>query len=208
MARTVAAGRNKAWGISIPMPAPGDLRLIQDLVNTRDVTGADNLPDPAQLADWMVSQGSYAADQTLSAADHRRVMEFREGLRALLSTVDRERLDVKIIERINRAALGARVRLRLEPDGTPRIDSPAGGLDHAFGRWMGILVHADAEGHWTRLKICVNPECRVAYFDGSRSRGRRWCTRRCGDAVRSRTYRRTDRYKRSRHDPLRWDGAR
>src|SRR2546427_10490443 len=35
-------------------PAPGDLELVQDFVNTLEVdTGADDLPDPEALAAWL-----------------------------------------------------------------------------------------------------------------------------------------------------------
>ncbi len=189
-----AGRRGKTGGPGIPSPAPAELRLIQDLINTRDPAGKEQLSDPGVLADWLASQGLVAVGLELSAADHQRVLAFREGLRGLLAAG--VGVDLATLERINRAATGARVQVRFGPGGVPRIDASAAGLDDAFGRWLGVLFNAHIEGLLIRLKICPNPACRTLFFDHSRSHARRWCTKRCGDALRARAYRRTGRYRR------------
>ena len=195
-ARTAPGQRNSAQARSSPMPAPGDLRLLQDLANTRDgASGQEKLGSPAEMADWLVSQGLIAADLELSAEDRQRVVELRDGLRLLLARRDRTQVGMKVIERINRAVKGAKLEIRLGPDGNPRADALSGTLDHAFGRWLSVIVNAFHEGEWIRLKVCANPACRIAFYDGSKSRARRWCTKRCGDRLRSRVYRRGARYK-------------
>ena len=189
--------RPKARGLPAPAPAPGELRLLQEFVNTRDPSGSEQLSSPAVLADWLASHGLIPADLELGAAERERVVAFREGLRALFSAGGTG-VDHATVERVNRAAKGARVQLRIGPGGVPRVDALAKSLDDAFGRWLAILLNAHAEGTLGRLKICPNPACGILYYDDSRSHARRWCTKRCGDALRARAYRRSERYKRLR----------
>ncbi len=178
-------------------PAPGDLRRLQELLDTRDAaSGEEKLTSPALLADWLASQGLIPLGSELSPADLERVVAFREGLRSLLLAGSRG--DAKAVERLNLAATGARLEVRLGPDGAPLIDARAFDLEDAFGRWMSILVHAHLEGTWKRLKVCANPECRRTFYDVSRSYARRWCTKRCGDVIRARAYRGSARYQRLR----------
>lgn len=187
----------KGYGISTPRPAPGDLRRIQELLDTRNpATGEDALASPAALAAWLAGQGLIPAGAELTPADQKRVVAFREGLRALVVAGGRPKPET--VERVNRTAAGARVEVRLRPDGAPRLEAGASSVDDALGRYLAIFVHAHADGTWSRLRLCVNPDCRRTFYDDSRTRARRWCTRHCGDAGRSRAFRKTERYKRGR----------
>ena len=38
-----------------------------------------------------------------------------------------------------------------------------------------ILRGAQADGSWSRLKVCANPECQWVYFDRSRNQQGHWC---------------------------------
>lgn len=188
----------------VPKPAPGDLRRLQGLLETRNaVSRAEKLASPELLADWLAGQGLIPAGVELSPADLERVKAFREGLRDLL--LSSSRLD-GAVERLNHAARGVRLEARLGPDGVPRLDARVSGLDGAFARWMSILVNAHLDDTWKRLKICANPECRRTFYDDSRSYTRRWCTPQCGHIVRSRAYRRTERYQRRRAERGRGSG--
>lgn len=180
---------------SLPKPAPGDLRWLQSLLDTRDVaSGLEQLKNPEFLADWLAGQGLIPIDVELSSSDLERVVAFREGLRGVLLAGSRG--NAKAVERLNHAARGARLEVSLGPDGAPRLGARVSELDDALGRWMSILVHAHLDGTWKRLKVCANPECRRTFYDDSRSYARRWCTKQCGDVIRARAYRRTARYKR------------
>ena len=196
MPRTGAKTKNKAWGVSIPMPAPGDLQIVQDFLNTWDVEGrAETFASPAELADWLKGRGLLPPRATLSEADRKRVLEFRDGLRALVPAGGGVPANKKALGRVRRAAKGARLEVRFEPDGTPRLDAVSQKVDYALGRLLAIIVRAHVEGRWPRLKLCANAGCRKAFYDDAKRPLRKWCTRRCGDAVRSRAYRRTERYK-------------
>ncbi len=180
-----------------PKPAPGDLRRLQEILDTREpVSGEDKLASPALLADWLASQSLIPIGAELSAPDLKRVVDFREALRALL--LAGRGGDAKAVERLNRAAKGARLEVRLGSDGAPLLDARVSGLDDAFGRWLSILVHAHLDDHWKRLKVCANPECRLTFYDDTRTYARRWCSKRCGDVIRARAYRGSARYRRLR----------
>ena len=171
--------------------------MLQDLIETRvGATGADQLGTPAQVAAWLAGHALLPTDLELSAEDRARFAAFRDSLRALVAAGRGP--DEKLVERFNRVARGARVDVELGPGGLPRASARIGTLDHAFGRFLGILVNACLDDTWDRLKICANPDCRVAFYDDTRTRARRWCTKRCGDVVRTRRYRKTARYKRLR----------
>ena len=64
-------------------PADGDLRLVQDFVNTLDREHHNDLLDgPEGLAAWLEHRG-FAADEP-GPADVAHAVEVREALRALL----------------------------------------------------------------------------------------------------------------------------
>lgn len=176
---------------------PAALRPIQELLETSGgPAGKEQLADARVLADWLVSQGLIPLGLVLSTSDLRRVVAFRDGLRAMVAAG--AAVDAATLERVNRAAAGARVQVRLGRGGVPRIDAAATDLDDAFGRWLGILHDAHLEGQLARLKICPAPACATVFYDDSRANVRRWCTKRCGDALRARAYRQSPRYV-SRH---------
>jgi predicted RNA-binding Zn ribbon-like protein len=49
---------------------------------------------------------------------------------------------------------------------------------------------AQADGTWSRLRVCRNPDCRWAFFDRSRNRQGTWCTMAaCGNRDKNRRFR-------------------
>ncbi len=66
----------------------------------------------------------------------------------------------------------------------------AGGVSGALGQLYSVAVNAMAEGTWSRLKACLNPHCRRAFYDSSRNRAGAWCSMAaCGNRNKARTYR-------------------
>src|SRR5579864_1671030 len=66
-------------------PAPGQLLLVQELINTRDVEeGVEELEDTETLAAWLSARGLIGPGATLAPDDAERARAFREGLRELL----------------------------------------------------------------------------------------------------------------------------
>jgi predicted RNA-binding Zn ribbon-like protein len=167
------------------LAAPGDLERVRRFVNTRDLElGTEALGSAAQLAAWL---GVPAAAE----ADLRRARALREALRELLlanATGDAPRPEA--LEAL--AAAGRRAPLRALPgEGRLELVPAGGGVDAALARLLAIVVVAQADGSWSRLKACPGERCHWALYDRTRSRTRTWCSAaKCGARSRSRAYRR------------------
>jgi predicted RNA-binding Zn ribbon-like protein len=176
-------------------PAPGALRLIQAFVNTNDIeAGRDELGTPEQLRAWLAEQDLIDGDEPVVAADLRRALEVREGLRALLLANNEGTVEPDAAAALNRAATGAPLLVRFERDGRTQLTPHATGLDGAIGRLLAIVFAAMVEGNWARLKACRNDTCRWAFYDASKNHGGIWCSMAiCGSRIKARAYRRRQR---------------
>src|SRR5919107_5800355 len=67
------------------LAAPGDLELVRDFVNTRDLEkGTDRIDAPGRLASWLVEKGLARAGYAPTDEDVARARTFREALRSML----------------------------------------------------------------------------------------------------------------------------
>ena len=193
-------GRNKGYReeprrppghsrVSSPIPAPAGLELIRAFLNTRTPKG-DELRSARDLSDWLSRHGLLPAGIELTPSDLERARDARAGLRALLSANSGARLDDAVIARLDRAAVGARAQIRFDRDGGSRFEQLSRDLDDALGTVFGLVHVARCEGEWPAFKLCRAPDCRQAYFDYTKSRNGKWCTKRCGYKVKARAARR------------------
>jgi predicted RNA-binding Zn ribbon-like protein len=171
--------------------APEPLELVQLFVNSVDYeTGQEELASPAALRAWLLARGLIAAGEPVTEGDLRRILDTREGLRALLLANNGLPLDAAALERLNRAASRAGVRLRFGEDGRAELEPDATGVDAAIARLMAIVAAAAAEGTWGRLKACPNESCLWAFYDHSKNRSAKWCRmEECGNLEKARAYR-------------------
>ncbi len=179
--------------------APGELALVQAFVNTVDREhGSDELSSPRGLAEWLAGRVLGEAPD-LGAADLDRAIEAREALRmALLVNTGAEATE-EIVARLHRAASGAAVAIRIGPGMGARLEGGVGGVAGALGRLFSIMVVAQIEERWPRLKACANPACRAAFYDFSPNRSGRWCMmRRCGTRIHSKRNQRRLRREKAR----------
>ena len=52
------------------------------------------------------------------------------------------------------------------------------------------MTAAMSDGTWTRLKVCADDECQVAFYDNSRARTGKWCTMKvCGNRAKQKAWR-------------------
>lgn len=183
---------------AVQKPAPGELRIIHAFVNTADRRmGTERLTSPRALADWLASEGLPGAGEELTEADLRRALAVREGLRALLAVNNGAALDAKAVARLEEAA-SPRFRVSFAGDGTAHLQTVSEGLDAAFGRLLAIVVTAQHGGEWRLLKACANAACRGAFYDFTKNHTGTWCaTRRCGNLLNARAYRRFKRQLRA-----------
>jgi predicted RNA-binding Zn ribbon-like protein len=155
-------------------PAPGDLALLQEFVNTADLSDGTD-----ELAAWL--RANDAAD-----ADEERVAAFREALWHVLVEHD----DHEAIAALDEAARGATLMVTVGPGGSATLQPAVGGTDAVLARILAIMVRAQADGTWARMKACPADDCMAAFYDRSRNRSRTWCDMAaCGNRAKARNYR-------------------
>jgi predicted RNA-binding Zn ribbon-like protein len=173
--------------------APEPLLLVQEFVNTLHMepngTDLEELTDPGALRAWLSEHGLMGPDETVSEGDLRRAIDVREGLRALLMAKNGLPLDETKVERLDRAASRAGMRVRFA-DEDPRLVPDCAGVDGAIARMMSIIAAAVSHGAWDRMKACGREECYWAFYDHSKNRSGKWCSMEgCGNVEKAKAYR-------------------
>jgi predicted RNA-binding Zn ribbon-like protein len=175
--------------------APGELELVRNFVNTVDFEDdEEDLGTPDQLRDWLTERRLMEPDEPVTEGDLRRAIDVREGLRALLLANNGSPFDEAAVERLDRAASRAGLRLRFHPGGCAEFEPDASGVDGALARLLAIVAEARVEGEWPRLKACADDTCLWAFYDQSKNRSKKWCRMdTCGNAAKARAYRQRQR---------------
>lgn len=172
--------------------APGDLALVHAFLNTWDMIGPrERFETPERMQDWFVKRSLLPATTTLSKADFELVHKLREGLRRVLATADHgQPVDRKAIWDLNHLVETIPLVVHFDDQGKPGLVPPGSQLKAALGSILAIILVADLEGAWQRLKICRNPDCQRAFFDSSKNKSAVWCTTQgCGNRLNARAYR-------------------
>ncbi|MCP3956250.1 MAG: CGNR zinc finger domain-containing protein [bacterium] len=184
-------------------PAPGDLRIVQALINT-GLPGhrGDVLASPRALADWLALWGLLSRGSDLAPADVEHAASVRSGLEALVRASHGPPPAPEVVEMLDRAAVAAPRRTRFDIDGSVRVEPVDAGLTGALARLFRIVALAHRDDQWRRLKLCAREGCGAAFYDFSHACSASWCSRRCGNKGSSQTYReRRKRYRaRARRD--------
>jgi predicted RNA-binding Zn ribbon-like protein len=170
--------------------APGGLELVRAFVNTRELDpDREELTDPQALREWLLGRG-VIVPRPLTDADLERAVEFREALRALLLANNGEPLDKDAVDRLQRIAADAPVRLEIGPTGGVDMACSAEGVDSLVADVLTAIASAQETGEWERLKACSSDECLWAFYDRSRNHSRHWCSMQvCGNRAKTRAYR-------------------
>ena len=180
--------------------APGGLGFVQALVNTgyhSPEGGIEPLRDADTAQEWLVAaltqyrpQAAAGALQdggpvvVLDPSDVERLRRVRLALTELVAHGRGSR------------ALTATLRVGFDSDGRTVIESRAMGADQVLGIVLSEILVAQQVGTWTRLKICRNDKCAIAFYDHSPNASAVWHNAKvCGNAInlrRSRSRRRND----------------
>lgn len=194
------AKRRDTWGDQVATavwartvrPAPGDLRIVQAFLNTRDLaTGTEELQDRRALGEWLTRWQLIPASTQIGMSEFQQAFVIREDLRAIVQGNCGAAVDREAVKRIDRAVADATLRIRFVGAGATRFEPAATGFDGALARLSLIVTEARNRGGWRRLKICANDACRRVFYDYGNNRKGKWCYKRvCGDPLYSRTYRR------------------
>jgi predicted RNA-binding Zn ribbon-like protein len=164
---------------------PTGVQLLMDFVNTRPIGARPDMFGEAELASGYLR--NCGLDVDLGERELRRVRKLRDALVEALGT---DPDDGDAWRTINGLAANTPLKVRFEPGPTSTLSSE----DQVVGRIMADMGAAIAADRWTRLHLCANAECRVAFYDASRSRTQRWhsyeiCGNRANVAAhRARTY--------------------
>jgi predicted RNA-binding Zn ribbon-like protein len=172
-------------------PAPGDLAMIQGLVNTRDLeTARDALAGPEQLHAWLVRVGFLEKRDVVTQDDLQHMLEVREALRMLLLANTGMPEDANALSTLNRVAARSPLVVTFTVQRASSLETAIGGVDGALGRLLAIVFHAMAKGTWHRLKACLNDACQWAFYDHSKNQSGMWCSMAaCGSRIKARAYR-------------------
>jgi predicted RNA-binding Zn ribbon-like protein len=171
------------------LAAPGELELVRDFVNTRDLgKRTDRIDAPEALSSWLAGRSFVPDPPGVTEDDVTRVRSLREALRAMLLANAGFPLDPKAVDAFNDAARAARLGVRAGDDGRVALFPAGEGPDRAISRLLSAVFAAQESGTWPRLKACA--ECHWALYDRTKNRSAAWCDpAKCGARARSRRYR-------------------
>ncbi|MFN8512091.1 MAG: CGNR zinc finger domain-containing protein [Chloroflexia bacterium] len=172
-------------------PAPGALALVQAFLNSTDLEeGWDRFSSPEALRDWLVERGLLEASVALTDVDLSRALAVREAIREVLYANNGGEADAAAVATLNDYAAAAPLLLRFDDELVAGVVPGIGGLDGALARLFAIILAAQIDGTWPRLKACRNDVCRWAFYDASKNRSGHWCTMAiCGSRRKTRAYR-------------------
>lgn len=172
--------------------APGALRLVQAMVNTRNALTLDDLWEtPRSTQQWLSQAVPELADAVLTHGQWRQVVQVRELLRTvLLGHRDGFGAPADVTQQLDACLSGGCLKPRIGPDGVFEL-VPTGEAFEKFCGWLAMeAVQAQHDGTWPRLKACPGDHCGWAYFDRSPSNASRWCSMSvCGGRAKARASR-------------------
>jgi len=163
--------------------APPGLRLVQDLLNTRDVGGKvpDLLASPDLARDWLISEHDRFTAETGGVGElfdpTEADLDDLRALRRELTTVLHGE-DAATRERTVSASLV------IMPGGEVRLEPAGTGPERLSSAVWGEVFLAQQNDTWRRLKLCRNAPCSSAFYDRSKNNSGVWHdVKVCGNAV-------------------------
>jgi predicted RNA-binding Zn ribbon-like protein len=174
--------------------APPSLLPVQAFVDTLDLDlRTDVLARSDEARAWLADAGLRDPDQPGFDADLRLAREVRESLRAMIGrNTGGPPLTPAELRPLEQVTGQAALRLQVSADGRAGLGTGGGARRLADGL-AGLLLavrDAQADGSWDRFRLCGNPDCRWAFYDGSRSRQGAWCEMAsCGNRLKNRNLR-------------------
>jgi predicted RNA-binding Zn ribbon-like protein len=175
-------------------PAPNQLDLVIDFVNTLDVEkGTDELATPDGLTRWLAQRGVLepSGPGAPSDADPQQAIDLREALRDLMLANNGGPRQDDAGRELERVARLGDLRVHFDTGGSIIIAPGAEGLAAALARLLVPVARAAGDGSWQRVKACRADDCHWAFYDRSRNRSGVWCEMAvCGNRTKVRAYRR------------------
>jgi predicted RNA-binding Zn ribbon-like protein len=168
--------------------APGALEQLRRFCNSSNPeNGAERYRDPVQLDAWLAGEGldPVGADR----AGLRRVIRFRGDVRAL-AVANRDGChDADAFDSLVDGIGAGSLRLVAGHHGLT-LAGRGRGVSALLAHFASIIVIAEADGTWSRLKACTNDHCRWMFYDHSKNANGTWCSMMaCGQRHKAREYR-------------------
>jgi predicted RNA-binding Zn ribbon-like protein len=171
--------------------APGQLDLVRQFVNSVDFdSGEEEFHSAESLRAWLAERELMSASDPVTEGDLRRAIDVREGLRTMLIANNGGELDEAAVERLDRAASRAGLRVYAVAGEGPCLAPDATGVDGALAQLLAISARSAADGTWARFKACPREVCQWAFYDRSKNRSGKWCDMEsCGNVEKARAFR-------------------
>ena len=173
--------------------APEPLLVVQAFANTFSSFKEEEelLSDAGSTRDWLLVSGLAVPSVTVDEEERQRLVSFRHLVRALIDANMSGEQDREANAELARLVAGHPVPVTVGLDGQVGLDlEPVESVDALIAQLIGIILRAQIDGSWERLKICLADTCRWAFFDASKNRRGHWCSMEvCGNREKNRTYR-------------------
>jgi predicted RNA-binding Zn ribbon-like protein len=172
--------------------APGPLIAVQALANSQPSEDqGELLLDVETTRYWLLRFGFGADGIVVTEDDRERLIELRRCVRVLIEANLTGEQDEAANERLAALAADHPVRVVVASDGSVGLDlAPVASVDALIAQLIGIVLRAQIDGTWERLKICAADTCRWAFYDASKNRRGHWCSMEvCGNREKNRSYR-------------------
>jgi predicted RNA-binding Zn ribbon-like protein len=168
--------------------APGALELLRRFCNSSNPeNGAERFRDPDQFDVWLEGEG--LAPVRVDDVGLRRVIRFRGQLRALAVANRDGRVDPACFESLVAGVGPGTLRLVTDERGLA-LTGHGRGVAPLLAYLASIIVIAQADGTWSRLKACTNDHCQWMFYDHSKNANGTWCSMTaCGQRHKAREYR-------------------
>ncbi len=172
-------------------PAPGELVLVQGLVNTFNVeTGEDEIGTKESLKAWLVRHGLLRSAAEVTSEDHRIALSFREAIRHLLLANNGQTVEPASLKQINALTSRLKLGIQFKSDGNLTLSPDSDGIAGVCEQILAIVVQAINKGTWSRLKACHESHCQWVFYDSSKNHSGRWCSMTvCGSRDKARAFR-------------------
>ena len=164
-------------------------------LNTRDIDlGQDALQAPGGFDTWLRQERAFTGPRP-SEAETEAARVLREGFRDVVAWHGSGGAPpVHELDRLNASLVPYAVPLVVATDGFLDGPQPAKTVADALGALVVEVALCQASPVWARVKVCQNPDCRWAYYDGSHGATQKWCSMAaCGNRMKARRHRARER---------------
>jgi len=166
---------------------PPAARLLRELANTVDLDdGTDVLTTCTELTEFLHGESLLVRRTRASDDELALARRLRSGLREAFALNHADvRRSVPDLDAVL-AELPIRLHWGL---GSPALVATSSGVSGALTQFAIAVTETLTDGSWSRLKICPDEDCAVAYYDASKNRSKNWCGVSCGNRAKTRAYR-------------------